>query len=194
MLPALLGRDSYLRCIRTNIRPPPPLAPAFRECTDRSSCKPALESEHSRPATLAARFYGCSKSGCEFVRAARRALANGLPPSRAGVLVCRRVAARRATNAATRRPAGVRAVSAIVTVGACLHIRWTRRPALWHAPLVVTRTAAQAYEALRFQCPRADCWLPARFTVGLEPMGLAARRIRRGWVGRLGERQDRHCG
>jgi hypothetical protein len=112
MLPALLGRDFYLRCIRTNIRPPPPLAPAFRECTDRSSCKPALESEHSRPATLAARFYGCSKSGCEFVRAARRALANGLPPSRAGVLVCRRVAARRATNAATRRPAGVRAVSA----------------------------------------------------------------------------------
>jgi serine/threonine protein kinase len=55
---------------------------------DRSSCNPAPESKHSRPATLAARFYVCSKSACEFVRAARRALAIGLPPSRAGALVC----------------------------------------------------------------------------------------------------------
>jgi hypothetical protein len=71
-----------------------------------------------------------------------------------------------------------------------LQIRWTRRPALWHAPFVVTRSAAQAHEASRVQCPRANRWLAACFAVSLRPMrvwlGPAA------WFDSFGEREDRH--
>jgi hypothetical protein len=75
---------------------------------------------------------------------------------------------------------------------ASLQIRRTRRPPFWHTPLVVTRTAAQADEALWVQCPRADRWLAARFAVSLRPMSV--RLGPAAWFDSLGERQDRHGG
>jgi hypothetical protein len=48
----------------------------------------------------------------------------------------------RYTSSAAPQAAGVRGVSAWADRGACLHVRGTRRAALWHAPLVVTGTAA----------------------------------------------------
>jgi hypothetical protein len=86
-------------------------------------------------------------------------------------------------------------LTAALTCGrASLQIPRARRPALWHVPLVVARTAAQAHEALWLQCPRADRWLAAGFTVRFEPTRLAAGRFRGTEVGSLWKRQHRHTG
>jgi hypothetical protein len=116
--PARLGAKTAICVVygrtdgRTNIRPPPPLATAFRECTiDRAATQRQRASTRGQRRWQRGSTCAANRDVNSYALPGARWRLDCRPRERARWCVYR-VAARRATNAATRRPAGVRAVSA----------------------------------------------------------------------------------